>query len=1584
MLRTGNRFVREFASAKARAGWDTAKEWVLRLCLPPGRDRRTHNLPTSSTEMAMLICDSDTNTGDRGPQDLILQVHGDRCPDGRPKYQTVSSLHPSAMPLRYPLLFPAGEDGFHPNIPLCGSNQAGPPISRNREQIDNGVQLRELLDGLGPDEEDEEEDDEDEGDEEDEENGDGERRRSNKRGRGGSTRVSRSQYFAYHLHERDDYFSIPHATQRLFLEFVIDGYSQVETDRLNYIRLHQESLRLTTAQGITDAVANGLTPDQIGRSVILGSTFKNSPREITQRYQDAMACVVKYGKPSLFITVTCNPEWPEIKAALGPNDKACHRPDLIARVFEAKLNRLCDDVFGNKQRAGCFGVVLTHTHVIEYQKRGLPHAHILITLAPDDHPLSTEAIDKMISAEIPDPSRYPDLHETVTKHMLHGKCGGNSTQPCMEKDKYGNPRCKRHFPREQNPHTRMHPEGYPLYRRRFRHAVVKGVVIYNDGDCVPYSPYLCAKYNAHINVEAVTTIGAIKYLFKYVYKGPDRAVARVERAANGEGAREDEPVRDEINEFVEGRYISAPEAVHRLFGFSVGRVWPPVNRLPVHLENQQSVQINPNEPLPLDTPPTRSKLTGFFDLCAAAPDGEHTTTLLYTNVPRYYSWNKEKLRWKRRVHDRNVIGRIYTVPLRNGERFYLRLLLEVVMGPTSFADLLMFEDVVYPSYRAACAARGLLADDGEHHICLREAAQIETGDQLRRLFVFMLIHATVANPPALLDRHFASLSDDARYHIERYEDVPVNDQTIRLWTLNKIRLLLAANDRTLAFFDLPELTEDEVRLFDRLEERLPRFDRQQCAQDAEAAHARLNHDQRIASDECLCAVELDVVDQMRDNNLGPQHVFFLLAPGGTGKTFVENALLDTVRARGDQAIAVASSGVATLLLKGGHTAHSTFRIPLDTLPTSTCPVDRESDLALMLRATKLIIWDEAPMAHRFAVEAVDRLLRDLRETEEHFGGVTMIFAGDFRQCLPVVPKGTPGQIADASLIKADFWRDVRVLRLTENMRLSSNADAMDEAQLARTRDFAEWLLTVGDGTANMHPYDKIAPDHLLLPDGQRTAEGLINFVYPGLRTVNKESLEDLIQLFSRQAILAPHNATVDRINAKLLEEFNGDYIEYRSADEVVEAGETGGGMAPELISPEYLHSINPSNFPAHHLRLKEGIPVVLLRNLDPDAGLCNGTRLIVSHTNATGSRQLGFTMRRLQFPLRIALALTINKAQGQSLDRVGVDLSLHLVFTHGQLYVALSRAMSVDRIKVLLPSRDPADDDDDLQAVDRAAAAATATPNPLSFVLLTAYKYNGDLFLSLRDVFTGARNMCLWRGPLQWHQFDGLNPMGSIAHLATELVPDLRATASYSWWVYKGNRNALRSLNPFLTRRWTTWLELMITDLEPSAAQTYGARRRNPDVKAEGPLLPTVAMVRQRYEVMGLELGVVEEGAQAGRQTLKKFREAGSARKYQIDKLRILEKAIGLHPGHSLFEDKYWAHKPVMLHAEISKEEQRTTRCIICVNVVSTKDLRADETRPLPSIFRLLARRAYLPPTSWSCAPLSPAQATSWSGLLWL
>ncbi|SCZ99091.1 BZ3500_MvSof-1268-A1-R1_Chr3-1g05806 [Microbotryum saponariae] len=143
-------------------------------------------------------------------------------------------------------------------------------------------------------------------------------------------------------------------TQRLFHEFLIDGFSHVEIDRLNYLRSHQENLRLATAARRSRIAA----------------------QKLTQRCQDAMACDIKHGKLSLFVTVTCNPE---------------------------------------------------HVRV---SKAGLPHAQTLNTFAPDDPPLSKEAIDKMFSAEILGPSRYPEFHETVTKHMLHGQCGRNPTQPC--------------------------------------------------------------------------------------------------------------------------------------------------------------------------------------------------------------------------------------------------------------------------------------------------------------------------------------------------------------------------------------------------------------------------------------------------------------------------------------------------------------------------------------------------------------------------------------------------------------------------------------------------------------------------------------------------------------------------------------------------------------------------------------------------------------------------------------------------------------------------------------------------------------------------------------------------------------------------------------------------------------------------------------------------------------------------------------------------------------------------------------------------------------------------------------------------
>ena len=132
---------------------------------------------------------------------------------------------------------------------------------------------------------------------------------------------------------------------------------------------------------------------------------------------------------------------------------------------------------------------------------------------------------------------------------------------------------------------------------------------------------------------------------------------------------------------------------------------------------------------------------------------------------------------------------------------------------------------------------------------------------------------------------------------------------------------------------------------------------------------------------------------------------FISGGAGTGKTFTYNTLALHIRSLGHTVITIASSGVASLLLMGGRTAHSTFSIPLDVHDNSICGFSKQSMQAELVRATKLIIWDEVPMQHRNCVEAVDRTLRDICDVNKTFGGITVVLGGDFRQVLPVVPKG---------------------------------------------------------------------------------------------------------------------------------------------------------------------------------------------------------------------------------------------------------------------------------------------------------------------------------------------------------------------------------------------------------------------------------------------------------------------------------------------------------------------------------------------------------------------------------------------------
>jgi PIF1-like helicase len=144
--------------------------------------------------------------------------------------------------------------------------------------------------------------------------------------------------------------------------------------------------------------------------------------------------------------------------------------------------------------------------------------------------------------------------------------------------------------------------------------------------------------------------------------------------------------------------------------------------------------------------------------------------------------------------------------------------------------------------------------------------------------------------------------------------------------------------------------------------------------------------------------------------------FFLHGPGGTGKTYVYNTLCYFLHGQGKIVICVASSGIASLLLMGGQTSHSTFKIPIDIYEGSTCSIGKNSDLAKLIREADLIIWDEAPMQHHHIHEAVDRSFKDIRGCEDKpFGGLTVVFGGDFKQILPVIVKGLWPEIVRACI-----------------------------------------------------------------------------------------------------------------------------------------------------------------------------------------------------------------------------------------------------------------------------------------------------------------------------------------------------------------------------------------------------------------------------------------------------------------------------------------------------------------------------------------------------------------------------------------
>lgn len=403
------------------------------------------------------------------------------------------------------------------------------------------------------------------------------------------------------------------------------------------------------------------------------------------------------------------------------------------------------------------------------------------------------------------------------------------------------------------------------------------------------------------------------------------------------------------------------------------------------------------------------------------------------------------------------------------------------------------------------------------------------------------------------------------------------------------------------------------------------------------------------------------------------NVFMIQGAAGTGKTFLLNQIMDHCLTEKVRAIALAYTGIASCLLPKGRTVHSLFRIPWNPQQVS-CSIQPESWVYNSIKKASVLVWDQAAYCSRQIIEEVNGFLQNMMNSPKLFGGKLVVMSADFLECSPIV-RGA-AQNEPASILFSALYSQMHRFQLHENFRFTSLADF-------------HWCLEVGNGLRN----EISVPNECRVYD----MDELINSIYgPGYASM---STDDIME----RSIFTVIADDVDVLNTKCLNQLYPTKFICQSINFFRK-------IDPERRSRFYdmerVMENLPKYFPADVLQLTENCPIILTQSF---SGLAAGTRLIVKSVVenkivaeiGVGKRK-GKTIKiyrvlskktffhgnvefiRRQFPIALAFSITINKAQGLEFKRAGVYFPCR-VFSHGQLYVAVSRVPDIkNNLKILI------------------------------------------------------------------------------------------------------------------------------------------------------------------------------------------------------------------------------------------------------------------------------------------------------------